>query len=248
MTPSIDYNAIASIYALNRSASPAVLGRILADMVSYPHQHILEAGCGTADYLYALSQAWHVTGQGFDRSEGMIEQARQKNPGLELQPGDGSARFSYPDLAYDLVYSVDVIHYIPDLVHFFSEVRRLLKPNGLALTVTDSTEDIRGRTMAYYFPEIVAVELERYPTIERIQQAMQIAGFGRTWTTHTERPVQFSSGLLERYRNKAYSSLRLIDEQAYQAGLARLEKDFQSGEARARELYTLVWGEKAREN
>lgn len=239
----IDYNAFAATYAANRSASPATLACVLETLQARPHQDILEVGCGTADFLYALSQAWNVSGQGFDQSAGMIEQARQKNLGLRLQQADAGAAFPYPEAAFDLAYSVDVIHYIPDLEHFFTQMRRVLRPAGLALTITDSSEDIRGRTMAAYFPEIVAVELRRYPTIERIQQAMQTAGFSRTWTHHTRREVPFTPALLERYRSKAYSSLRLIPEAAYQAGLARLEQDYAAGQAAAHELYTLVWGE-----
>lgn len=239
----IDYNAIAATYAANRSASPATLARVLETLQDRPHQDILEVGCGTADFLYALSQAWNVTGQGFDQSGGMIEQARQKNPGLRLQQADAGVAFPYPEAAFDLAYSVDVIHYIPDLEHFFSQMRRVLRPAGLVLTITDSSADIRARTMAAYFPEIVDVELRRYPTLERIRQAMQTAGFGQTWLDHTRRAVAFTPALLERYRNKAYSSLRLISEAAYQAGLARLEQDYAAGKAQAHEVYTLVWGE-----
>ncbi len=243
MSPTIDYNAIAQIYAANRSASPAVLERILEGMAANPPQSILEVGCGTADYLYALSQAWNISGHGFDQSAGMIEAAGQKNPGLILQTGDASQPFPYPAASFDLLYSVDVIHYIPDLVHFFGQARHLLHPGGLVLTVTDSSDDIRQRTLTEYFPETCPNELQRYPSIERIRQAMQQAGFARTWLSHSRRDFPIDAERLERFRNKAYSSLRLIPEPAFQHGLARLSADVAAGTAQGRELYTLVWGQ-----
>jgi len=246
MSQTIDYDAIAQIYAANRSASPAVLGRILEEAAMHTPRFILEVGCGTADYLYALSQAWNITGHGFDQSAGMIAAARQKNPGLILQTGDASRTFPYPGGSFDLVYSVDVIHYIPDLVHFFGQARRLLRPSGRVLTVTDSSDDIRQRTLTEYFPETCPNELQRYPSIECIQQAMQQVGFAHTWLGHSRRDFPIDTERLERYRNKAYSSLRLIPEEAFQRGLTRLSADVAAGKAIGRELYTLVWGETER--
>jgi len=69
-----------------------------------------------------------------------------------------------------------VIHYIADLDRFFAESWRVLRPGGLVLTVTDSEEDIRGRTMSHYFPETVARELDRYPAIEALRASMRTAG------------------------------------------------------------------------
>lgn len=245
MSPIIDYNTIAQIYAANRSASPSVLARILEGMSGRAPQAILEVGCGTADYLYALNQAWgKVIAHGFDQSAGMIEAARQKNSGLNLQIGDATERFPYPDGGFDLVYSVDVIHYIPDLEHFFAEAARLLRPDGLALTVTDSPLDIRRRTLTEYFPETCPNELRRYPTIERIQQAMQENGFANVWQASSRCSFPIDAARLERFRNKAYSSLRLIPEEAFQTGLARLQTEVAAGKAIGREMYTLVWGSK----
>ena len=44
------------------------------------------------------------------------------------------------------------------------------------------------------------------------------------------------------YRNRAYSSLHLIDEAAHQHGVERLEADLAGGPIRAISLYTLLWG------
>lgn len=241
----IDYDEFSRTYAANRAASPTVVAHILQKMQAQPHGGVLEIGCGTADHLFILSQAWKVRGQGFDRSEGMIGQAQEKNPGLELSLGDASARFPYPDDAFDFAYSVNVIHYIPDLGSYLREAARILKPGGVVLTVTDSEADIRNRTMAKYFPEIVDVELQRYPPIAKIEAAMQAAGFDQTWITHTEQTFPLDESRLEPYRNRAYSSLRLIPDERFRTGLQRLEADVRHGDVQGHEIYTFVWGRKS---
>jgi hypothetical protein len=48
------------------------------------------------------------------------------------------------------------------------------------------------------------------------------------------------------YRERAFSSLQIVDEDAFQRGIERLEADSGSGPIPALSLYTIVWGEKPR--
>ncbi len=139
---------------------------------------------------------------------------------------------------------MNVIHYIADLGMFFQENHRVLRRDGLALTVTDSEEDIRERAMCRYFPEIVEIELQRYPPIPHILNQMKQAGFFECWVGHARRDFRMDWNHFERFKNKAYSSLRLISEGNYQAGMVHLEKDIREGKALGNELYTYVWGRK----
>ncbi|MHB8947304.1 MAG: hypothetical protein ACYC6I_12310 [Bacillota bacterium] len=110
------------------------------------------------------------------------------------------------------------------------------------VTVTDSWDDIRRRTMTEYFPETVAAEFQRYQDTPPIERAMRGAGFRDIHLTHTEYRFDLSPEYLKKYRQKAFSALRLIDEAAFQTGLARLEAAVAAGVGKARELYTYVWG------
>lgn len=49
----------------------------------------------------------------------------------------------------------------------------------------------------------------------------------------------------EKFRKKAFSSLRLIPEERYREGLARLEAEQAAGTAELTEVYTYVWGTRA---
>lgn len=240
----VDYNAIASTYSVHRSASPRVISELLRHVQGTKLHRILEAGCGTADHLYILSNALNAEGYGFDQSSGMLEEASRKNPGLHLSEGDASTRFPYVDGGFDLVFSVDVIHYIRDLNRYFGEVMRALLPGGRVVTVTDSESDIQNRTLAIYFPETVENELRRYPSIDSLIEAMSRAGFEDIQRTHTEFESALDESRLERYRNRAYSSLRFVSDEGFRAGLKRMESDMRRGKCVGRELYTYVHGKK----
>jgi hypothetical protein len=55
-----------------------------------------------------------------------------------------------------------------------------------------------------------------------------------------EEPFQVTSA--QPFRDKAYSSLHLISQEAWQAGLARLECDLAYGPIHGTSRYACVWG------
>ena len=73
---------------------------------------------------------------------------------------------------------------------------------------------------------------------------MEAAGWTAIELTHTERTFPLTSSVLEKYRRKACSALRLIPQSCFEAGMARLTKEFAQRGVMVRELYTYVWGEK----
>ncbi|MDG6903635.1 MAG: methyltransferase domain-containing protein [Nitrososphaerota archaeon] len=98
--------------------------------------------------------------------------AEEKFPSLGLWIGKAEKLGFEPDL-FDLVFSVDVIHHITDKLSHFREAYRALKPGGRVCTVTDSEWIIRNRQpLSVYFPETVAAELTRYPSISQITGLM----------------------------------------------------------------------------
>ncbi|MCA9880215.1 MAG: class I SAM-dependent methyltransferase, partial [Thermomicrobiales bacterium] len=150
-------------------------------------------------------------------------------------------RLPFPAGTFDLVYSTDVIHHVVDRAAFFAEAARVLAPGGKIATATDSRDDIqRRRPLSNYFPETIAVEERRYPATETLSAEMAAAGFLDIHATHVE--LEYPLTEARGYRERAYSSLLLIEEDAFQRGLARLERDLAAGPIPALSLYTLVWG------
>jgi ubiquinone/menaquinone biosynthesis C-methylase UbiE len=149
----------------------------------------------------------------------------------------------FADRSFDLIFSVDVIHHVAEKLAFYLEAVRALRPDGWICTVTDSEEIIRRREiLSGYFPETVAIELERYPSMVQLEawhgaaglQALEVVTVEQPWALTSARP----------FRAKAYSSLHLISEEAWRAGLARLERDLEKGPILSTVRYACVWGRK----
>jgi SAM-dependent methyltransferase len=242
--PSVDYDAIAAAYAADRAASPRLVGHVLAELSRRGARpgRLLEVGCGTADHLAALCDALGAEGAGLDRSEGMLAEGRRKHPGLVLRAGDAEREHPFPPEAFDLVFSVDVVHYLSALPRCFAEARRALRSGGFALAVTDAHEQIPRRSISRYFPESVAPELARYPDVPDLVEAMRAAGLVDVEVTRTEHAAPMTDALAEPYRRRAFSALRLLPEAAFQAGLRRLEAAIAEGTAEAVEVHAYVWG------
>jgi SAM-dependent methyltransferase len=235
---SIDYSEMASLYARHRQVHPEVL-RSLLEHVG-PATRLLEVGCGTGHYLVAVCEAVGCRGWGIDPSPEMLAKARGLSGGVGLSVGRAES-LAFPSSTFDLVFSVDVIHHVHDRSAYFQEAERVLRAGGQVCTVTDSGWVIRHRQpLAVYFPETVDADLARYPTLDELRAAMTEAGFEGI----QEHTVEFQGEVtdLGPYRDRAYSCLRLISDEAFRRGLARMEADARAGPIAWVPRYSLLWG------
>lgn len=236
----LDYDTLAAAYARNRSVHPGVLSALVETGRVTDASHILEVGCGTGNYLIVLHETTGCRGAGIDPSAEMLAVARSRTDALYFRRGRAET-LPFTPPGFDLIFSVDVIHHLTDRPAFFRDAARLLRPGGRLCTVTDSAQDIRRRVpLSSHFPETVAVELERYPRIEALRDEMAGAGFATIWTETTEQPYPLTD--IQGYQERAYSSLHLIPDSAFESGLARLEEELKLRPVSALSLYTLVWG------
>jgi ubiquinone/menaquinone biosynthesis C-methylase UbiE len=236
----MDYDQLATEYARHRKIHPDVLQQLVESGRVSGSSRVLEVGCGTGNYLSAIHAMTGCAATGLDPSDGMLATAREQLPNATLLLGQGEL-LPFDDAAFDLVYSVDVIHHIGDRPAFFREARRVLAPGGRICTATDSAEDIARRVpLSSHFPETVEIELARYPRIETLSGEMRGAGLATARAEQVELEYELTD--FQPYRDRAYSSLHLISEAAIAAGLARMEADLERGPIRALSLYTLLWG------
>jgi ubiquinone/menaquinone biosynthesis C-methylase UbiE len=270
----LDYDQLAADYARHRQVHPGVLQALHQAAHSLRGRRpprVLEAGCGTGNYLLALAASTGCRGWGIDPSEGMLAQARARwarmaahlqqatqpvgagtipprAPSTAVQFRVGSAeRLDFAEASFDLVYSVDVIHHLSDKSRYTKEACRVLAPGGRLCTVTDSASIIRRREpLATYFPETVEADLARYPPIAALRALYEQTGLVEI----AERSVEFRYPLddLQAYRDKAFSVLHLIPEESFRRSIARLERDLQGKDGRKPihcvSRYTLLWGVK----
>ncbi len=205
--------------------------------VTKPGSSVLEVGCGTANYLSAVARETGCACWGTEPSETM--RAHTVGGSVTVLKG-GAERIAFPKASFDLVYSVDVIHHVSDRTRYFQEVARILRPGGRVCTVTDSEDDIRRRRpLAIYFPDTVAVDLARYPSMAELDIAVREAGLTRDGSLSIQAPHLVTD--IAPYRDRAYSCLHLISDEAHREGVRRLEEDLALGPVEGLRPYTLYW-------
>jgi ubiquinone/menaquinone biosynthesis C-methylase UbiE len=238
----IDYNSLAEEYARHRQVLPEVLKNLVEIGELGPASQVLDVGCGTGNYTVALEKAIGCSCWGIEPSEQMLARAQERTQSAHFNIGKAE-QLDYPPESFDLVFSVDVIHHVIDRPAYFHEAHRVLKKGGKVCTVTDSEEIILHRQpLSVYFPETVEMELQRYPRISDLRAMMAEAGFTLIQETLAERAYELTD--IQRYRDKAFSSLHLISAEAFERGIQRMEGDVQNRPIPATARYLLLWGVK----
>lgn len=239
-SPGVNYDQAAAEYAAHRQIHGGVFDVLGQRVRQEANARVLEVGCGTGNYVSALVARYDCTAWGLDPSAGMLARARTRPERVTWLQGSAE-RLGLADAAMDLVFSVDVIHHVTDRAAFYHKAARTLRAGGSICTVTDSKDIIRRREiLSGYFPETVDMELARYPRVAQVQDWMAAAGLGALEVVVVEAPYQITDA--QPYRDKAYSSLHLISEEAWRAGLARLERDLTQGPVPGMSRYACVWG------
>ncbi len=233
-------------YAAVRRVNQQVLASLADEAAIRPESQVLEAGCGSGNYLLALGDATGCTIAGLDPSEGMLNEARLRfaagAPNLTCGKAEDIGSL-YPSDRFDLVFSVDMIHHVADVPAYFGGVSEILKRGGRICTVTDNEEIIRGRVpLSTYWPETVPRELSRYPSLDRLEDLMRQAGFDDLFTLTVSHQYRLTS--VEPFERKVFSSLHLIRAEDFERGLSQLRKDLARAPLIASVSYILLWGTK----
>ena len=213
----------AAAYARHRDAQSGVLGAIVGRCAEISAGAVLEIGCGTATHLRAVREATGCECWGIDPSPAMLGRSSGGGASLHLCRARAEA---LPLLAgtFDLAYSVDVAHHLRDLDAAYSEMARVLRHGGVLLTATDSEATIRARAiLSGYFPDTVPHELARYPTLARLEAVHARHGLEIVDSCVVEHPNVVVDA--RPFRERAYSCLHLISDDALASGVARLERD-----------------------
>lgn len=238
----VDYGSIAAAYAEHRQIHPEVFRSLVTHGAVGPDSDVVDVGCGTGNYILALVEQTGCRGWGVDPDEAMLGIARERTTRVTFTAGSAEG-LGLPPERFDLVFSVDVIHNVGDLGAAFREAARVLRPTGKVSTVTDSEAVIRARVpLTLYFPETAEVDLRRYPSVAAIQHAMADEGFVDLHERTVEFPYELRTAAA--YRDKVFSGLRLISDEAFERGLRRMEDDLAKGPIACVSRYTLIWGTK----
>lgn len=102
---------------------------------------LLDLGTGPGDYPARLRREGHLGRLvGVDRSSGMVGQASTTHADLEsLEFIEADAmHLPFPDASFDAVTARHMLYHVPDLDRALLEARRVLKPGGRFLALTNA--------------------------------------------------------------------------------------------------------------
>jgi SAM-dependent methyltransferase len=239
MPARVDYDRIASTYdgryAVDRM--DALVGALRELARETRAERILEAGCGTGHFLSELRGAAPRL-YGIDLSSGMLRNAAGKGP-LHLAAAR-SEQLPFAAESFDLVYCVNALHHFDDPRGFMREAVRCLRPSG-RLAVAGMTVPAREGWYLYrYFDGSYETDLRRFPswgtlldwTIEAGLEDVRWRLVRRMRGQRVGREVLKDPFLAK----PATSQLALLTDEAYAAGIARIEEALAAAEARGETL------------
>ena len=185
---------------------------------------MLDVGCGTGRLAVALAErgarVWAL-----DPSTDMLAQARA-SAGKRVGFKQGRAEaLPFKDGWFERAVLRLVVHLV-DRRRALPELARVLAPGGRAAIATFVPEHFAQYWLTAVFPEIVEIDRDRFPEPSTLADELREAGFESVRTrTLTQRVRLSRDDALERIRGRYISTLRLLDDDAVDAGLARAERE-----------------------
>jgi len=108
---------------------------------------ILDIGCGYGYVLHMLANRFDCTLTGVDFSSGAVKSALSrnrkfvKNGQMNLVCQDMS-KLPFPNCSFDKAYSINTVYFWENLDEVMTEIRRVLKPNGLFINALYTNETL----------------------------------------------------------------------------------------------------------
>jgi len=232
-----DYSPIAPTYDDRYAVNPlAGVGRALTSLVQkHACRRVLEVGCGTGHWLAHLRSECDIT-IGLDLSVDMLRQAQAKGASRLLV---GGRRESLPFAMgqFALVFCVNALCHFENQRRFVAEAYRLLAPGGrVAVTGSDPRRHADTYWVYEYFEGTYETDLKRFPSWETVAEWMEAEGFADVACEPAERICDPRVGremLRDPFLQKhSCSQLALLSDEAYAAGVRRIEAAIAEAEAR----------------
>ena len=169
------YDTIGSEYNLTRRADPYITGRLYEFLAPVANGLYLDIGCGTANYLTALSQKG-LKFYGVDPSSTMLEKARQKNNNAIFIQAHAES-LPLEDNFFDGCTATFTIHHWNDKQRGLLEVNRVLKSGARSVFLSFTPEQMKGYWLCHYFPEMMERSMNLIPGVEGMKELLNNAGF-----------------------------------------------------------------------
>jgi len=227
--PSIDYDDFQhAVYARGRAHSPmtqalwtATFGRYLPRSTWL---RLLDVGSGTGRFSVLLAEAFDGQVVGVEPSARMRGVAAEA-PHERVRYLAGQAEsLPVPRASFDAALLSDVVHHIGDLDAATRELHRVLTAEGVVFVRTVVRERQTELIAPRFFPEALPIALKQMLSTDELRGSF--ASGGLELVAH-EIVVQESAPSLaayaDRMRLRASSTFELLDDEAFERGMAALD-------------------------
>jgi ubiquinone/menaquinone biosynthesis C-methylase UbiE len=187
-------------------------------------RRVLDLGCGTGRLAAALAErgakVW-----GVDPSAEMLAQARASvGPRVGLKQGRAET-LPFRDGWFERAVLRLVVHLV-DRPRALPELARVLAPGGRVLIATFAPGHFEWYWLVGVFPEVGEIDRERFPEPDALEAELAAAGFtGARTRLLPQRGTLSRDDALEKIRGRYISTLRLLDDETFAAGLERAERE-----------------------
>ncbi len=173
---------------------------------------------------------------GVDPSEEMLAEARRRAPrSVEFRRARAEA-LPFRSGWFERVLLRLVVHLV-DRAHALPELGRVLAPGGRIVVATFRPEHFDGIWLAPYFPSVARLDRARFPDPGDLERELREAGFESVRTRTLSQAASIGrEEALERIRGRYISTLSLLSDDEFEAGLERA-----SLELGAETAYSLEW-------
>lgn len=104
---------------------------------------VLDVGCGNGIYLRQL-RAIGVEAVGCDVSFGMLNAARATTDPRQILVHSDAQALPFADSSFDIIFAPHMLYHVPDRPRALAELRRVLRPGGRLVAVTNSAQHMRS--------------------------------------------------------------------------------------------------------
>jgi ubiquinone/menaquinone biosynthesis C-methylase UbiE len=228
----VDYNGrIGAVYSAGRAISPAEVRRWTTAFATYlPHRRpldVLDLGSGTGRLTPGLAAEFQGQVYGVEPSSRMRAEAEAApHPGVSYLEGSAED-IPLPEASVDAVLMNLSFHHFRDPVQGLREVRRVLRPGGVALLRTQFSDLMPDLYWYEYFPAARAVDAAMYRSLDETKALAMQAGLvpGADVVRIVGEDPRTLRESYERLRLRALSTFEYLAADEVEAGFARLAAD-----------------------
>lgn len=224
--PAFNYDKHGQKYAGHRQTDPRIAAYVNEALASA--KTVLNVGAGAGSYEPADKYVVAVEPSVVMRSQ------RQKTNKVPAINGKADV-LPFDDNTFDASMAMVTVHHWPDIEKGLKELRRVTKEQVVIMTFDPNALD--NFWNAHYFQELIEVEKARYPTIERIVNALG----GNTEIVEIPIPLDCVDGFQEAFygRPEAFlekevrlsqSAWSFLSKEKEEELVQRLKGDLESGE------------------